>query len=107
MKKAEAKSPTRGDGATARRESAVGGPNPGATNRPASSFILHPSSFTSIPWWLLAVLLGLVTMALYWPATRCDFLVVDALDLTANPHVLKGLSWDSIKWSVWTPGDII
>jgi Flp pilus assembly protein TadD len=96
MQKAEGKIP----------KSEVRGPKlQGATSRPASSFILHPSSFTRIPSWLLAVLLVLVTMALYWPATRCDFLVVDDIDLTANPHVLKGLSWDSIRWSLYNTVD--
>ena len=55
---------------------------------------------SQIPWWLLAAVLVLVTMALYWPATRCDLLVLDDIDLTANPYVLKGLSLDSIKWSL-------
>jgi protein O-mannosyl-transferase len=54
----------------------------------------------SPPLWLPAVLLGLVTLAVYWPATRCSFLVVDALDLTENDHVLKGFCWESIKWSL-------
>ena len=32
------------------------------------------------PVWLMAVLLLLVTMALYWPATRCDFINYDDPD---------------------------
>ena len=32
---------------------------------------------SQIPWWLLAVLLVLVTLAVYWPATRCDFIDFD------------------------------
>ena len=52
---------------------------------------------SQIPWWLLAVLLVLVTMALYWPATRCDFIDYDDdWNLTENVHVLKGLTWDGI-----------
>src|ERR1035438_5437224 len=47
--------------------------------------------------WLLAGLLVLVTLALYWPATRCDLLVLDDTNLT--PQFLKGLSWESIKWA--------
>ena len=94
MKKAEGKSP----------ESEVRGPkHQGATSCPASSFILHPSPFTRIPRWLLAGLLMLVTLALYWPATRCDFSVID--DLILTPEVVKGLSLESIKWAFLNPVD--
>ena len=86
MKKAAGKSP----------KSEVRGPkHQGATSSPASSFSLHPSAFTRIPWWLLAVLLVLVTMALYWPVARCDFIVIDdAFNVTANVPVQKGLTWE-------------
>ena len=105
MKKAEGKSPTRCDGATARRESA--GPKPqGATSRPASSFILHPSSFTRIPWWLLAALLVLVTLPFTGRRRAYDFVNYDdPYYVTANPHVLGGLSWEGVKLgfdSTWT-----
>jgi len=30
-----------------------------------------------LPVWLLAVLLGATTVAVYWPATRCDFINYD------------------------------
>jgi protein O-mannosyl-transferase len=56
---------------------------------------------SQVLWWLLAAVLVLATIALYGPAMRCDFLVVDDIDLTANPYVLKGLSWDSIRWSLF------
>ena len=56
----------------------------------------------------MAVLLVLVTMALYWPATRCDFVNFDDdINVTANVHVQKGLTWESMKWAFlnpWTPG---
>ena len=91
MKKAEGKSP----------KSEVRGPKQqGATSCPASAFSLQPSAFTRIPW-LLAAVLVLVTVVLYWPATRCGFLVVDDIDLTGNPYVLKGLTWESIKWPLF------
>ncbi|MEI7939524.1 MAG: tetratricopeptide repeat protein, partial [Verrucomicrobiota bacterium] len=48
-----------------------------------------------------AAVLVLVTVVLYWPATRCDFLTLDDLDLTGNSYVLKGLSWESIRWSLF------
>ena len=65
-----------------------------------------------LPAWLMAVLLVLVTIALYWPATRCDFINYDDPDyVTANPHVQGGLNWEGVKWafsnteqaSYWAP----
>jgi len=57
-----------------------------------------------LPVWLMAVLLVLVTMALYWPATRCDFVNLDdGLHVTANVRVQSGLSWENIKWALWNP----
>ena len=51
----------------------------------------------SPPVWLLAALLVLGTMALYWPAMRCDFINYDDdWNLTENVHVLKGLTWEGI-----------
>jgi Flp pilus assembly protein TadD len=48
----------------------------------------------------MAVLLVLVTIALYWPATRCDFVNYDDPEfLTANPHVQGGLNWAGVKWA--------
>ena len=50
--------------------------------------------------WLVAVLLVVVTMAVYWPATRCDFVNYDDPDfVTANPHVQGGLTWEGVKWA--------
>jgi tetratricopeptide (TPR) repeat protein len=53
-----------------------------------------------LPVWLIAVLLVLVTMALYWPATGHDFVNCDDPDyVTANPDVQGGLNWPSIQWA--------
>ena len=52
------------------------------------------------PAWLMVVLLVLVTVALYWPATRCGFVNFDDPDyVTANPHVQGGLTWEGVKWA--------
>jgi Flp pilus assembly protein TadD len=52
------------------------------------------------PTWFLAVGLFLVTLALYWPAMRCDFVNLDDnLYVTDNPHVQGGLSWTAVKWA--------
>ena len=48
----------------------------------------------------MAVLLVLVTIALYWPATRCDFINFDdPAYVTENPHVQGGLNWEGVKWA--------
>ena len=53
---------------------------------------------------LLAVLLVLGTTALYWPATRCDFVNFDDnLYVTSNAHVQQGLTWEGIKWACLNP----
>jgi hypothetical protein len=52
------------------------------------------------PTWLLAVLLVLVTIALYWPAMECDFINLDDQDyVTENLHVQTGLTWQGVKWA--------
>jgi hypothetical protein len=64
-----------------------------------------------LPVWLIAVVLVLVTVAVYWPATRCDFVNYDdQLHVTANLQVQKGLTVESVKWawinpvnSIWHP----
>ncbi len=50
--------------------------------------------------WLLAGLLALVTIALYWPAMQCDFVDFDDdLYVTANAHVQSGLTLENIGWA--------
>ena len=58
-------------------------------------------------WWLAALLL-LATIAIYWPATRGDFVNYDDdLHVTANAQVQKGLTWESVKWALLTPVNCI
>ena len=53
---------------------------------------------------LLAVLLVLVTMAVFWPATRCDFIDFDdPYYVSGNPYVQGGLTWASFKWVCVNP----
>jgi len=69
--------------------------NPAPTR--ASTPVVARSRF---PVWLIAALLVLVTIALYWPATRYDFINFDDPDnITANPHVQGGLNWAGVKWA--------
>jgi protein O-mannosyl-transferase len=56
------------------------------------------------PAWPLAVLLALATVALYWPATRCDFINLDDhLYVTSNVHVQSGLTLEGINWVFCNP----
>ena len=52
----------------------------------------------------LALLLALVTIALYWPAMRHDFINYDDdLYVTANVHVQNGLTLENFKWAFFNP----
>ena len=52
---------------------------------------------------LIAALLGAATLAAFWPVVHNDFIRYDDRDyVTANPHVLKGLSWEGLKWAFTT-----
>jgi len=54
--------------------------------------------------WLMAVGLVVVTIALYWPATRGNFVNYDDdLYVTSNVHVQNGLTWEGIKWACLNP----
>ena len=59
---------------------------------------------SQILWWLVAIMLVVVTMALYWPATRGGFINFDDdLLVTANPEVQKGLTAEGIRLAWFTP----
>ena len=59
---------------------------------------------SQIPWWLMAALLVLGTIALFWPATRCEFVILDdGINVSGNVHVQKGLTWESLKWGLFNP----
>jgi protein O-mannosyl-transferase len=56
------------------------------------------------PVWLLAAMLLLVTLTLYWPATRSDFVNYDDdVYVTSNMHVKKGLTWENMIWACMSP----
>jgi hypothetical protein len=49
----------------------------------------------------LCLLLAIVTLSLYWPATGFDFINYDdPLFVTQNPHIRHGLTWDSVRWAL-------
>lgn len=48
----------------------------------------------------VCLLLGLVTLGVYWPVFRHDFINYDdSVYLTNNPYVYHGLTWDGLKWA--------
>jgi hypothetical protein len=58
---------------------------------------MSPSRF---PVWLMAALLVLVTIALYWPATGHDFINYDDNDYVLdNTHVTSGLTLENARWA--------
>ena len=53
-----------------------------------------------LPAWVMAVLLVLVTIALYWPAMGFDFVNYDDPNFVAsNAHVQGSLNWEAVKWA--------
>jgi Flp pilus assembly protein TadD len=57
-------------------------------------------AWPGFPVWLIAALLVLVTIAIYWPVMRHAFVNHDdPLYVTDNPHVRAGLSWEGLVWA--------
>ena len=75
--------------------------NPATKSEPAPLGPAAPiATRPRFPVWLMAMLLLLVTIAVYWPALRCDFIGLDdAVYVTLNSHVQGGLTWESVKWA--------
>ena len=60
----------------------------------------QPAKQPHTPTWLVAILLGVAALCLYWPATGCDFINFDDdLYVTDNAHVQSGLTLASVKWA--------
>jgi protein O-mannosyl-transferase len=75
---------------------------PQAATLDAQSPIANRQS--QIPGWLMAALLVLVTIALYWPTTSHDFINYDDEDyITSNLLVQKGLTFEGMKWTLLNP----
>ena len=52
---------------------------------------------------LISVLLVMITLAVYWPVTNCDFVICDDLDyFTNNSHVQTGLTLSNVIWAFTT-----
>jgi tetratricopeptide (TPR) repeat protein len=49
------------------------------------------------------LLLAAMTLIVFWPVTRCDFINYDDPDyFTSNPHVLTGLALGNVLWAFTT-----
>ena len=79
--------------------------NPATKSKPAPRPAPAPvTARARFPGWLMAVLLVLVTVALYWPTTRQDFVNYDDdVYVTENLHVQNGLTLENIKWAFVNP----
>jgi protein O-mannosyl-transferase len=54
-------------------------------------------------WPVVCLLLAATTLAVWWPAVRCDFLNYDDPEyFTANPQVQTGLTWTNAVWAFTT-----
>jgi protein O-mannosyl-transferase len=74
------------------------------SNRILFSLAKQLAARPGIPAWLVAVLLILMTVALYWPATHNDFINYDDdVYVTANGHVQGGLTAENIPWAFVNP----
>jgi hypothetical protein len=74
------------------------------TTSPKRSFITRVKSrvaeFMGDPA-ILCLLLAMVTLSLYWPATRFQFINDDDPgNFVRNPHVQGGLSWEGLLWAL-------
>ena len=51
------------------------------------------------PSWLMALLLALVTVAIYWPTMRDGFVYDDEEYVVNNTHVTSGLTLENVRWA--------
>src|SRR5205809_420731 len=51
----------------------------------------------------VGVLLGIITIAAFWPAVTANFVNYDDPDyVVGNPQVRQGLSWSAVTWAFTT-----
>ena len=71
---------------------------------PQSWFKSRLAGFVSDPM-IICLVLAMVTLALYWPATSFQFVNNDDLDyFVKNPHVQGGLGWEGFLWTLGSGG---
>ena len=62
-----------------------------------------PGTRLRMPLWLMAMLLALLTITLYWPATSHDFSIYDdEMYVKDNTHVTSGLRLANARWAFGT-----
>lgn len=61
--------------------------------------VISDTARRHFPTWLLAVLLALFTIAIYWPATGGGFVYDDAEYVVNNPHVTSGVTLENVQWA--------
>ena len=73
---------------------------PGSISEPVPPTRHAPAAGRPVPTWVVAAALALVTLGLYWPATRAAFINYDDPDyVTQNPRVPGGLNLDNLQWA--------
>ena len=64
--------------------------------------VRSPKLPSTATWLALVLLLG-ATLAVYWGVWRFDYVSFDDPEyVAANQHVLRGLSWESVRWAFTT-----
>lgn len=62
--------------------------------------LANTSALSEAPAWLLGLVLFLMTVALYFRTTGFDFIALDdPAYVSENTNVLKGLTWDGVRWA--------
>jgi Flp pilus assembly protein TadD len=79
-------------------------PSAAESNAPAPTVSAAVASRSCRPVWLLAGLLALITIAMFWPALSHGFINYDdPLYVTSNVHVKTGFTWHNIQWAFGHP----
>ena len=74
-------------------------------NRKGTQSLPHPNVLASSKRqaWILALVLAVTTLAVYYPASHYPFVNYDDdAYVTQNAHVQSGLSWDTVRWAFTT-----
>ena len=67
---------------------------------PKSRVAIPNETRMRFPVWLLAILLAIVTAAIYWPTTEHGFVYDDEGYVVNNVHVTGGLTLENIRWAL-------
>ncbi len=88
-----------GAGVSSARSQAKQGSRKGLQSPPKPGVLVWYKS----PSWILALVLVIATIALYYPVSHHPFVNYDDdVYVTENAHVQSGLNWDTVKWAFTT-----